>query len=167
MASSSNNNQFAILSGLKLPSGKYVLEHVSSGDKNAATGSNAISIAPGNNKYAAALKSKVSTEPTLRRRPALILGTKKLPPNIRATSASCPGPSSPRKTSKLSPQAKSYVLPSKGLSHRYSLKRLKPVLPTGGTNFLPSVLTNSFGPHRTKRWTPVHLNHFLALPPKA
>ena len=70
MASSSSNNHFATLSGLKTPSGKYVLEHVSSGDKNAATGSNAIPVAPGNNKYAAALKSKVSTEPTLRRRPA-------------------------------------------------------------------------------------------------
>ena len=70
MASSSNNNCFAALSGLKMPLGKFVLEHVSSGDRNAATGSNAIPVAPGNNKYAAALKSKVSTEPTLRRRPA-------------------------------------------------------------------------------------------------
>ena len=113
MASSSSNNCFAALSGLKTPLGKYVLERVSSGDTNAATGSNAIPVAPGNNKYATALKSKVSTEPTLRRRPALILGPKKLPPNVWATSASHPGPSSPRKTSKLSPQAKSYVLPSK------------------------------------------------------
>ena len=113
MASSSSNNCFAALSSLKMPSGKFVLESVSSGDKATATGSNAIPVAPGNNKYAAALKSKVSTEPTLRRRPALILGTKKLPPNVRATLASRPGPSSPRKTTKLSPQAKSYVPPSK------------------------------------------------------
>ena len=70
MASSSSNNRFAALSGLKTPLGKYVLERVSSGDKNAATGSNTIPVAAGNNKYAAALKSKVSTEPTLRRRPA-------------------------------------------------------------------------------------------------
>ena len=112
MASSSNNH-FATLSSLKTPSGKFILEHVSSGDKNAATGSNAIPVATGNNKYATALKSKVSTEPTLRRRPALILGTKKLPPNIRATLASRPGLSSPRKTSKPLPQVKSYVPPSK------------------------------------------------------
>ena len=112
MASSSSNNCFAALSSLKTPSGKFVLEHVSSGDKNAATGSNAIPVAAGN-KYATALKSKVSTEPTLRRWPALILGTKKLPPNIWATSASHPGLSSPRKTPKLLPQAKSYVPPSK------------------------------------------------------
>ena len=105
MASSTSNNCFAALSGLKTPSGKFVLECISTGDKNAATGSNAIPVAT--------LKSKVSTEPTLRRRPALILGTKKLPPNVWATLASHPSPSSPRKTSKLLPQAKSYVLPSK------------------------------------------------------
>ena len=110
---SSNDNRFTALSGLKTPLGKYILEHVSSGDKNAATGSNVIPVAPGNNKYAATLKSKVSPEPTLRRRPALILGSKKLPPNVRATLASRPGPSSPRKTSKLLPQVKSYVPPSK------------------------------------------------------
>ena len=91
---SSNNNCFAALSGLKMPSGKYILERVSSGDKNAATGSNAIPVAAGNNKYANAPKSK-------------------LPPNVWATSASCPGPSSPWKTSKLSPQVKSYIPPSK------------------------------------------------------
>ena len=126
MASSSSNNHFAALSGLKVPLGKFVLECVSSGDKNAATGSNTIPVAPGNNKYTAALKSKVSPEPTLRRRPALILGPKKLLPNVRATSASCPGPSSPRKTSKLSPQAKSYVLPSKRAT---ALKRATTLLP--------------------------------------
>ena len=113
MASSSSNNCFTALSSLKMPLGKYILERVSSGDKNAATGSNAIPVAPGNNKYATALKSKVSTEPTLRRRPALILGTKKLLPNVQATSASRPGPSAPRPTSKLLPQAKSYIPPSK------------------------------------------------------
>ena len=136
MASDNNNNCFATLSSLKTPSGKYVLEHISSGDKNAASGSNVIPVATGNNKYATALKSKVSTEPTLKRRPALILGTKKLPPNIWATLASHPGPSSPRKTSKLSPQAKSYILPSKGLPRCHSPKQLKLVLPTGRINFL-------------------------------
>ena len=95
MASSSSNNHFATLSSLKMPLGKFVLERVSSGDKNTATGSNVIPVAMGNNKYTAALKSK------------------KLLPNVRATLASRPGPSSPRKTSKLSPQAKSYVPPSK------------------------------------------------------
>ena len=94
MASSSNNH-FAALSGLKTPSGKFILECVSSGDKATATGSNAIPVAPGNNKYATTLKSK------------------KLPPNVRATSASHPGPLAPRLTSKLLPQVKSYILPSK------------------------------------------------------
>ena len=109
----SSNNCFTALSGLKTPSGKCVLESVSLGDKAAATGSNAIPVATGNNKYATALKSKVSAGLTLKRKPALILGSKKLPPNIWATSASRPGPSAPRQTSKLSPQAKSYVPPSK------------------------------------------------------
>ena len=113
MASSSSNNCFAALSGLKMPSGKFVLESVSIGDKNAATGSNAIPVATGNNKYATALKSKVSAGPTLKRKPALILGSKKLPPNVQATSASHPSPSAPRPTSKLSPQVKTYVPPSK------------------------------------------------------
>ena len=113
MASSSFNNHFTTLSGLKMPLGKFVLECISSGDKNAATGSNMIPVAAGNNKYAATLKSKVSTEPTLRRRPALILGSKKLLHNVWATSVSHPGPSAPRQISKLSPQAKSYVPPSK------------------------------------------------------
>ena len=113
MASSSSNDRFAALSTLKTPSGKFVLESVSLGDKAAATGSNAIPVAAGNNKYATALKSKVSAGPTLKRKPALILGSKKLPPNVQATLASCPGPSAPRQTSKLLPQAKSYILPSK------------------------------------------------------
>ena len=113
MASSSNNTCFAALSSLKTPLGKFVLESVSLGDKTAATGSNVIAVASGNNKYATALKSKVSAGPTLQRKPALILGSKKLPPNIQATSASHPSPSAPRQTSKLLPQAKSYVLPSK------------------------------------------------------
>ena len=113
MASSSNNNCFAILSSIKMPSGKFILESVSLRDKAAATGSNAIPVAPGNNKYAATLQSKVSAGPTLKRKPALILGSKKLLPNVRATSASHPSPSAPRQTSKLLPQVKSYVLPSK------------------------------------------------------
>ena len=96
-----------------MPLGKFVLESVSLGDKTAATGSNTIPVAPGNNKYAAALKSKVSAGPSLKRKPALILRSKKLLPNIQATSASHPGLSSPRQTSKLSPQVKSYILPSK------------------------------------------------------
>ena len=50
MASSSSNNHFAALTALTMPLGKFVLEHVSSGDNNAATGSNAIPVAPGNNK---------------------------------------------------------------------------------------------------------------------
>ena len=110
---SSSNNCFTTLSSLKTPLGKFVLEHVSSGDKNAATGSNTIHVAPGNNKYAAALKSKVSAGANLKRKPALILGSKKLLPNVWATSASCPGPSAPRQTSKPLPQAKSYIPPSK------------------------------------------------------
>ena len=71
--------------------GKFVLESVSLQAKATATGSNAIPVAPGNNKYAAALKSKVSAGPTLKREPALILGSKKLLPNVQATSASHPG----------------------------------------------------------------------------
>ena len=113
MASSSSNNHFATFSGLKMPLGKFVLESISLGDKATATGSNAIPVATHNNKYAAALKSKVSAGPTLKRKPALILGSKKLPPNVQATSASCPSPSAPRQTSKLLPQVKSYILPSK------------------------------------------------------
>ena len=113
MASSSNNNCFAALSSLKTPLGKFVLECVSSGDKTAATGSNTIPVAPGNNKYAAAVHSKVSAGPILKRKPALILESKKLPPNVQATSASHPSPSAPRPTSKLSPQVKTYVPPSK------------------------------------------------------
>ena len=95
MASSSSNNHFSTLSGIKTPSGKFILESVSLGDKAAATGSNAILVATGNNKYATALRSK------------------KLPPNVQATSTSHPSPSAPRLTSKLSPQVKSYVPPSK------------------------------------------------------
>ena len=135
---SSSNNRFATLSGLMMPLGKFVLERVSSGDKNAATGSNAIPVAMGNNKYANALKSK-------------------LPPNVQATSASHPSPSSLRRHLNFHLRRNLMfcpprgLLPSKGQSRRCSLKQLKPVLPTGGTNFLPSSLTNSFGPPRTKR----------------
>ena len=153
----SSNNHFTALSSLKTPSGKFILESVSLGDKTTATGSNAIPVASCNNKYLAALQSKVSAGPTLKRKPALILGSKKLPPNVRATLASHPGPSAPRQTSKLSPQAKSYIhpprglLPSKGLYHCCSLKWLKLVLPTGGTNSLNLSHVNSFSPRRTIR----------------
>ena len=112
MASSSSNNHFTTLSAFKMPSGKFVLESVASGDKQtlAATGSNAIPIAPGNKKT---LGSKVSTGLTIKKKPVLNTGLKKLPPNVWATSASRPGLSAPRPASKLSPQAKSYIPPSK------------------------------------------------------
>ena len=173
MASFSSNNHFATLSSLKTPSGEFILERVSSGDKAAATGSNAIPVAPCNNKYLAALKSKVSTEPTLKRRPALILGSKKLPPNVWATLASRPGPSAPGRLLNFHSRWKltfcppRWQLPSKGLHHCHSLKQLKPVLPTGGTNSLNSSCTNFFGPCRTIRWTPVRQNPSPMLPPKA
>ena len=59
------------------------------------------------------------------------------------------------------------LLPSKGLFWCCSLKWLKLVLPTGGTNFFLSSLANSSSPLRTIRWTPVHQNHFLTLLPRA
>ena len=112
MASSSSNNRFATLSCLNTPSGKFVLESIASGDKQtpAATGSNAIPIAPGNKKT---LGSKVGTGLTSKKKPVLNTGSKKLLPNVWATLASQPGLSTPRSTSKLLPQAKSYISPSK------------------------------------------------------
>ena len=108
-SSSASNNRFAALSGLKMPSGKFVLPTVTpAGDKEtpAATGSNAIPIV-GNKK---SFGKKVGESPTSKRKPNT--GSLKLLPVNRAQSAR-PGPSAPRPTSKLSPQAKSFVLPSK------------------------------------------------------
>ena len=58
------------------------------------------------------------------------------------------------------------LLPSKGLDCCCSLKWLKPVLPTGGTNSLNLSCMNSFGPHRTIRWTLVCQNLIPMLLPK-
>ena len=91
-SAAASNNRFATLSGLKTPSGKYILASASSsGEKEtpAATGSNAIPIR-GNKKS---------------------FGKKPMPVN-RAQSA-CPGPSVSRPAPKFSPQAKSYAPPSK------------------------------------------------------
>ena len=59
------------------------------------------------------------------------------------------------------------LLPLKWLSHHHSLKQLKPVLPTGGTNSLNLSPMNFSGPHRTIRWTLVHQNLIPTLLPKA
>ena len=91
-SSSASNNHFAALSRLKTPLGKFVLAPAgSSGEKEtpAAIGSNAIPIR-GNKKS---------------------FGKKPMPVN-RAQSAR-PGPSAPRLAPKLSPQAKSSIVPSK------------------------------------------------------
>ena len=107
-SSAASNNRFAALSGLKTPSGKFVLASAGpSGEKEtlAATGSNAIPIW-GNLKT---FGKKVGTGPTLKRKPNM--DSLKLMPVNRAQSAR-PGPSAPRPTSKLSPQVKS-VVPSK------------------------------------------------------
>ena len=143
MASSSSNNRFTALSGLRTPLGKFVLESVSLGDKAAATSSNATPVAAGNNKYAAALKSKVSAGPTLKRKPALILGSKKLSPNVWATSASRPSLSAPRQISKLSPQVKSYVPPSKRAT---ALKRAISLLLPKAAESGPSNWRDQFPP---------------------
>ena len=127
---SSNNNHFTTLSGLKMPLGKFILESVSLGDKTAATGSNAIPVAMCNNKYSAALQSK-------------------LLPNVRATSASRPGPSAPRQTSKLSPQVKSYIPPSKRATalRRAILSLLPKVAEAGPSNWkdqFPKLIPRKF-----------------------
>ena len=140
MASSSSNNHFTALTTLTMPSGKFVLECVSSGDKNAATSSNAIPIAPGNKKT---LGSKVSTGPTFKNKLVLHTGSKKLPPNVRATLASQPGQSAPRQTSKLLPQVK--VLPSQRAT---ALKRA--IL-----SLLPKVAVSCLVPTRDQVPTPV------------
>ena len=90
-SSSTSNNRFAALSALKMHLGKFVLGSVTSGDKTtlAATGSNAIPI-HGNKKS---------------------FGKKPLP--INQAQLACPGPSAPMPASKLLPQAKSFIPPSK------------------------------------------------------
>ena len=108
-SSTTSNNCFAALSGLKKPSGKFILASTSSsGEKEtpAATGSNAIPI-HGNKK---SFGKKGGTGPTLKRKPNM--GSLKPMPVNRAQSAH-PGPSAPRPAPKLSPQAKSSVVPSK------------------------------------------------------
>ena len=91
-SSTASNNHFAALSGLKTPLGKFVLASTGSSSEKetpAATGSNAIPIR-GNKKS---------------------FGKKPMPVN-RAQSAR-PGLLAPRPAPKLSPQAKSSVVPSK------------------------------------------------------
>ena len=108
-SSSASNNRFAALSGLKMPSGKFVLASTGSSSEKetpAATSSNAIPIW-GNIK---SFGKKVGTGPTLKRKPNM--GSLKLMPVNRAQSAH-PGPSAPRPAPKLSPQAKSNLVPSK------------------------------------------------------
>ena len=108
-SAAASNNCFAALSGLKTPSGKFVLASAGSSSEKetpAATGSNAIPIW-GNKK---SFGKKVGTGPTLKRKPNMDFS--KLMPVNRAQSAR-PAPSVPRPMSKLSPQAKSYILPSK------------------------------------------------------
>ena len=107
-SSAASNNCFAALSTIKTPSGKTVLPRIASSSKElpAATGSNAIPIR-GNKK---SFSKKVSTGPTLKRKPNMD-SLKPMPVN-RAQSAR-PGPLAQRPAPKLSPQAKSYVVPSK------------------------------------------------------
>ena len=108
-SSTASNNCFAALSGLKTPSGKFVLASTGSSSEKellAATGSNVIPI-HGNKK---SFGKKVSTGLTLKRKPNM--GSIKPMPVNRAQSAR-PGPSAPRPAPKLSPQAKSSVVPYK------------------------------------------------------
>ena len=108
-ASSSSNNCFAPLATLKTPSGKFVLKSVASAGNNkpsAATGSNAIPIPYGNKRV---LGRKVGTGLTLKGKPNFNHGTQ------RPALVSRPGLSAPRLASKILPQVKSYIPPSKGL----------------------------------------------------
>ena len=103
-SSATSNNRFAALSGLKMPSGKFVLASAGpSGEKEtpAATGSDVIPIR-GNKKT---FGKKVGTGPTLKRKPNM--DNLKLMPINRAQLA-CPGLLAPRPAPKLLPQAKSY-----------------------------------------------------------
>ena len=107
-SSAASNNRFAALSGLKTPSGKFVLASAgSSGEKEtlAATGSNAIPIR-GNKK---SFSKKVGTGPTLKRKPNMD-SLKPMPVN-RAQSAH-PGSLAARPTNKKYDQAESLVRPS-------------------------------------------------------
>ena len=107
-SSAASNNCFATLSGLKTPSGKFVLASAGSSGKKetlAATGSNAIPIR-GNKK---SFGKKVGTSPTLKRKPNMD-SLKPMPIN-RAQSA-CPGSLAARPTNKKYYQAESLVWPS-------------------------------------------------------
>ena len=95
-SSATSNNRFAALSGLKTPSGKFVLASASSSGKKetpAATGSNAIPIW-GNKK---SFSKKVGTGPTLKRKPNM--NSLKPMPVKRAQSAR-PGSLAARPTNK-------------------------------------------------------------------
>ena len=103
-----SNNRFAALSGLKTPSGKFVLKSAGSSGKKetpAATGSNAIPI-QGNKK---SFGKKVGTGPTLKRKPNMD-SLKPMPVN-RAQLA-CPGLLATRPTNKKYYKAESLVRPS-------------------------------------------------------
>ena len=90
-SSTASNNHFAALSTIKTPSGKTVLPRITSSGEEllAATGSNAIPIR-GNKKS---------------------FGKKPMP--VNQAQLARPGSSVPRPAPKLSPQVKSYVVPSK------------------------------------------------------
>ena len=138
-SSAASNNCFAALSGLKTPSGKFVLASAgSSGEKEtpAATGSNAIPIR-GNKK---SFSKKVGTGPTLKRKPNME-SLKPMPVN-RAQLAH-PGPSAPRLAPKLSPQAKSSIVPSK---RAIALKRAILMLLPKAANAGPSNWRDQFPP---------------------
>ena len=107
-SAAASNNRFDALSGLKTPSGKFVLASAGpSGEKEttAATGSNAIPIR-GNKK---SFGKKVGTGPTLKRKPNME-SLKPMPVN-RAQSAR-PGSLAGRPTNKKYYQAESLVQPS-------------------------------------------------------
>ena len=115
-SSAASNNRFTALSANRKPLGKFTLSPVASnGDKevSAATGSNAIPI-HGNKK---SFGKKVGTGPTLKRKPNMD-SLKPMP--INWAQSARPGPSALRLASKLSPQTKSFVWPSKGPSHHLS-----------------------------------------------
>ena len=137
-SAATSNNRFAALSGLKTPSGKFVLASASpSGEKetSAATGSNAIPIR-GNLKT---FGKKVGTGPTLKRKPNMD-SLKPMPVN-RAQSAR-PGPSAPRPASKLSPQAKSFVPSKRAIALKRAITTLLPKAATSG----PSNWRDQFPP---------------------
>ena len=107
-SSAASNNRFAALSGLKMPSGKFVLASAGpSGNKEipAATGSNAIPI-QGNKK---SFSKKVGTGPTLKRKPNMD-SLKPMPVNW--AQSACPGSLATRPTNKKYYQAESLVRPS-------------------------------------------------------